>query len=182
MQNASAHGDTRKYTFLFQTGAWDLMMASLRRSTRDPLAYPRLLKIFESIFSGSLPCGGLTHLVWLTPLPHPICFDDANTMCQSDRSFRNNPAVEALNQHLMSNVLRMSQIKNTRIRLSVIDAFSIVRPRLIFNEHGEIACLNHFTCRVTNKIDNSTQIVQSPGGTAVVKSILNVLSFEYNLL
>jgi hypothetical protein len=181
MQNASEYGDTRKYTIIFQTGAWDLTIASLRRALHDPVTFARLLEVFGDIFSGTTKCGGLSHLLWLTSVPHPVCFDDSNPNCNGDRGYRINPAINALNRHLVTNILRLSQLRNTQIQLSVVDAYHIVHPRLIFNEQSEVACLNHFTCRVTDS-KKTNVLAQTPGGTAVVKSILNALSFELSSL
>lgn len=256
LQNDTLNGSGAKYTVIFQTGAWDLSMASVRRAIKDPFAMPRLMRVFQSIFTGSLLCGGLVEILFLTALPHPLCFDDYNFKCNGDRSYRTNVAIEALNHYLTSTILRSSQLPQNRphprsndqarklstahgtenlkakhgiprekkllrrfesakkgrskpnsilftlppvetssppilpevpaknasfrvtsgIRLSIIDTFSIIHPRLLFNELGETACVNHFTCRVHINPVGNTVLIQSPGGTAVVKSILTALS------
>lgn len=270
LQNSTMYGLGAKYTIIFQTGAWDLSMASIRRAIKDPFAMPRLMQVFQGIFDGSLLCGGLVEILFLAAVPHPICFDDSNWRCNGHRSYRTNVAIEALNHYLVSTMLHNSQIpynlepkrnhqmrrlsahgsaKPTRkhsvrenkqlrrfetgkkaldkpsktptlvskdpvldkptlavstpsiveassqpnlpslpiqhaktdrvpssIRLSIIDTYAIIHPRLLFNELGETACLNHFTCRVHINPLGKSVLVQSPGGTAVVKSILTALS------
>eukprot|EP01032_Pedospumella_encystans_P015922 gene15922-18186_t len=262
LQNNTIHGHTTKYTIIFQTGAWDLSMGSVRRAIKDPFAMPRVMRVFQRIFDGSLQCGGLDKIVFLTSLPYPVCFDDSELECNGHRSFRSNVAIEALNTYLVSNMLRISQlpyspyraqtdqssniiqrparklysssgtlkatqmhgVRETKklhrfetakkvprdtssvvitqsaltahttvagkedkdkhaakhatngIRLSIIDTYGIVYPRLLFNELGEIPCLNHYTCRVFIVPSNKTVLIQSPAGAAIVRSILTALS------
>lgn len=199
------------HTFIFQTGAWDLA-APLRRAMQDSGSAPQLLDVFRRIFTGTMPCGRLRHVLWLTSVPHPLCYNDKNVECDGSRSYRTNTAIAALNQFYLDGLF---DIVNTlpshkagdggsggagggvassagsgvgaaaRIILSVIDAFGIIKPRLMFSENNEINCLNHFTCRVSFLLPEqlygetaTSALLQTPGGAALVKSILLALSLS----
>ncbi len=45
--------------------------------------------------------------------------------------------------------------KNNNMKISVIDSFSIIAPRLGFSDEQEVVCTNHFICR--------SDIMQHPG-------------------
>jgi hypothetical protein len=66
----------------------------------------------------------------------------------------------------------------------VIDTYNIVRPRLIFNEDNEVNCLNHYSCRVSAPASSryaegrANVMLHTPGGAAVVKSIINALALD----
>jgi hypothetical protein len=177
------------HTLIFQTGAWDLSSGSLRRFLKDPNVGLRLLKVFEGIFTGTLPCGNLKHIVWLTSLPHPVCYDDANVQCEGNRSYRLNAAIAAGNDFYLRYLLRVIREATaagltSAPRVSVIDTFSIIRPRLIFNEDNEVNCLNHYSCRVSAPASSryaeghANVMLHTPGGAAVVKSIINALALD----
>jgi hypothetical protein len=192
LQNDTRSGNysisSSNHTLIFQTGAWDLSSGSLRRLIKDPNVGLRLLKVFEGMITGALPCGHLKHIVWMTSLPHPVCYDDANTGCAANRSYRLNAAISAGNDFYLRYLLKIIQdaaaAGSSAIRVSVIDTYNIVRPRLIFNEDNEVNCLNHYSCRVSAPASSryaegrANVMLHTPGGAAVVKSIINALALD----
>jgi hypothetical protein len=176
----------RLHTLILQTGAWDLSVSSVRRILLDPIVGKRLVDVLEGIMTRSLRCGRVEQILWLTATPYQVCTDDRVIDCNAHRSYRFNSAIAALNSFYRNHLFRIAQDERSRRpghpRLAIVDSFSIIRPRLVFNEDSEVACLNHYTCRSNSPIHRTygdrydSILVQTPGGTAAVKSVLNALS------
>jgi hypothetical protein len=181
------------HTLIFQTGAWDLSVASLRRVLEDPNVAKRLMALFDGILSGRHPCGKIKRVLWLTSVPHAVCYDDNAVDCNAHRSYRVNVAVSAVNHFYLQLLFRTTHsIENdpelhgrsgARLpRLAVVDAFNIIKPRLVFDEVGEVVCTNHFTCRYTRPQNYNfsegypSVLVHSPGGMALVKTVMTALA------
>jgi hypothetical protein len=190
LQNQTSSADPiirdRRHALILQTGAWDLSISAVRRILLDPVAGKHLMDVVEGIMTRSLRCGRLEQIVWLTATPHQVCSDDKVIDCNARRSFRFNSAIAALNTFYREHLFRIAEDERSRRpghpRLAIVDSFNIIRPRLAFNEDSEVACLNHYTCRSNSPIHRTygdrydSILVQTPGGTAAVKSVLNALS------
>eukprot|EP01041_Mallomonas_annulata_P004844 gene4844-9648_t len=169
-----------------QTGHWDLWLNSLRYVTRNHTGSPgyKLLQLFNDIFTGTLPCPSISHIVWMTTVPHPLCFSHSdNTYCDSSRGHRLNANINAINEFFLKSILSSyanatstptststNETITNNIRLSVIDAYSILHPRIIYDENNELIFLNHFSCRYDGQ-----RPVYTPGGAAVLQSMLSVI-------
>ena len=170
---------------------------------RNPSAGPRLLCAVDEILNKKAACGGnLVHMVWLTFLPYPLCYN--NTFaddCNESRGARNNAAISAANSYFMRALAKIypagtavsaagrATAKGAELspRLSVVDAFSIVTPRLILEETSEFCSINHYICRFPDRqfleAMNSTRESQkypfmlvTPGGEALLTALLHALS------
>eukprot|EP01041_Mallomonas_annulata_P002235 gene2235-4344_t len=123
------------------------------------------------------------------------CFSgNARRSCDYGRGQRISANVQALNEFYLKSIFlniqssKTSKQKSITImnkaspKLTVIDAYSIAVPRLIFNEGNEVTCLNHYLCRVHNKGNGSSTLdmVHTPAGNAILQTILHVI--EDNLL
>ena len=115
-------------------------------------------------------------MVWLTSSPHAYCWQKMPEECNFHRGFRNNDAIAALNEFYMDGIFS-ANIKSD-LKVSMIDVYGIIKPRLMFNEGAEVACLNHFECRA-KELDRNLSIVFTPGGRAVYETILMSL-FSYD--
>ena len=89
--------------------------------------------------------------------------------CDLHRGFRNNDAIAALNEFYMDGIFS-ANIKSD-LKVSMIDVYGIIKPRLMFNEGAEVACLNHFNCCGYEK-DGSLNVLYAPGGRAVFETLL----------
>ena len=49
-----------------KSGAWDLLMYSIRKIVHDKTSGFKLIEAFQDLFSGAMPCDKLTHIVWVT--------------------------------------------------------------------------------------------------------------------
>ena len=171
---ASGENLTNKnVTIFFQFGAWDLMYSTLRRLVYEPRTLQTLSRTIEKILDGNLRCTGVERLVWLTSLPYPNCFNEKDYHCWWLRTFKNDAAIASLNQIFLAELKRMKN--RLLIPLTVIDAFSIVAPRLTLNYENEVICSNHFICRVEVGRGKTLRIAHIPGGSAVLESILRVI-------
>ena len=112
----------------------------------------------------------------MTTVPHPLCFESAR--CEAFRGSRNNAVIRILNSHYTTVIAEMKWRKD--LKVSIIDAFSVVAPRLIFPQHEEIVCNCHYLCSVYNNRKGFLELFHTPGGDAVVQLILHALSaFRY---
>jgi len=191
-------------TIIFQTGAWDLSMAPLIRLIRDSTAGPLLMSVFSDIFSGTLKCGNLKHVVWLTSMAYFTCMDK-KSKCLENRSYRTNTAIAAGNQFFLTELFKMYRShlirqkstdegnRGNRIQLSIVDAFHMIKPRLLLDDRNEVTCTNHFSCRVYNPwysvslkgsskhSDDTVErdlmlLIHTPAGAAIVKALVYALS------
>jgi len=138
--------------FMIHTGHWDLSFNGLGYTmrTNSTGGAKHMIRVMDRIFSGQLSCPGVRHIVWITAVPHPMCYDEKSN-CERDRGHRSNAVIKALNTMYVRSILASYASypeAKERIRLTIIDAFNIVAPRLLFNEDNEVTCLNHFLCRV----------------------------------
>jgi len=160
-------------TIIFQLGAWDLMYSTLRRFVYEPRTVKNLSQTIELILNGSLMCKGAERIVWLTSLPYPNCFNEKDYHCWWLRTFKNNAAIASFNQNFFASLEKINN--RMLIPLTVIDAYSIVAPRLTLNYENEVICSNHFICRVEVGREKTLRIAYTPGGSAVLESILRIV-------
>ena len=155
--------DHIKTTIIINTGHWDLNYASLRNLIHDQGYGQVLVNVLRGILQGDIPCKGLRQIVWLTATPYPIC---ANSIlqCQNKRGLRSNANLRALNEFYLQNILRIKPLDG--IRLSVVDVFNIIYPRIFLREMEEVICNMHFICREARET-----LLVTPGAMAAVRAI-----------
>lgn len=161
---------SHKNTIVLQFGAWDLMYSSLRRLLWHPHNGQKLISSLSSVLNGSHQCIGVNHIIWITSMPYPYCIEDGSA-CFFWQNFKNNAAISASNQFFTEKIKNLPP--SPHIRISIVDAYSIIKPRLIFRYENEVVCANHFLCRMT--FDGKLAMVQTPGGKAVLESIVRAL-------
>ena len=149
-----------RVTLVLETGHWDLVYYTLRAIIHDQGSGMSLVNVTKDILTGDLSCPGLAHVVWVTTVPHPLHYEDPL------RSFRFNNNIRAQNDFYISQLLAVTPQK--QMRFSVVDAFSIIYPRLALNEREETVCGNHFLCRSEEGLD---RILVTPAGLAMVDAI-----------
>eukprot|EP01041_Mallomonas_annulata_P008772 gene8772-18143_t len=191
---ANGNGNGNSRVVFIQSGHWDLRTKGLRYIIRNYTDSPgyKLLQLFNDIFTGTIPCPGVRHIVWMTTVPHPLCsiYKDKDTdhiSCDSTRGQRYNANIRALNEFFLRGILSSYNnattsssynattntymiLKKNVIQLSVIDAYSIIYPRIIYDENNELVCTDHYSCRY-----EKYGTIHTPGGAAVLQSILNVM-------
>eukprot|EP01036_Dinobryon_divergens_P024207 gene24207-32636_t len=180
-----------KYTIVLQTGAWDLSVAPLRNLINNPVygGGKQLSDVLGGILSKTISCPGLEHVVWLTSVPYPMCYNPHEADCGKHRNYRTNSAIAATNEYFLQALLRnRNPVSETGwLKFSVIDAYSIIKPRLLLNEDSEVLCLSHYICRVYSSsysvmgketMDGSGVItLLTQAGVAVVQSIIQALGW-----
>jgi len=161
----------RRHVLVLQPGAWDSDNQSPRMILHNNQSAAALLGVVGRVLSGALPCGGLAQVVWLTAMPFPLCIDDPQT-CNLVRNHRSNGAIRAVDEFFLKGLRAMRPMQpgggghmhaGGGIVLSIVDAFSIIYPRLLFPEHEEVVCAVHYMCR----LDNGRLFV-TPGAAAYV--------------
>ena len=160
---------SHNHTFVFQTGAWDLSIYSLRRLVRSTNSAQRLTNTVKSILEGTLACPNLKHLVWLTAIPHPVCYSDVEIQCNGGRNHRTTDNIAALNTFYMNGFLS-SKIR-PGIQLSIVDVYSIIKPRLALNELVD-AVGTHYLSR---RAGSESTLVHTIGADAVLEALLRAL-------
>ena len=132
----------KKFTVIFQTGHWDLSgkISSLRFLIASDGLGLQLIDFIKSILSGRTVCKGLQHFIWLTTLPYPFCAH--NFYCKENRGRRTTDNIRALNSFYTSQLLNINM--SPSIRLSIVDAFNIVYPRIFLAEEKEVVAVNHY--------------------------------------
>jgi hypothetical protein len=143
---------------------------------REENSLVKVFRILEALFDGSMACPMVNEFVWILTVPYPLCYDDAGAAeCNSLRSYRFNPAYAAANAHIIDFAVKLkADPKYTSpVQLSIIDAFSMIKPRLLFDEDGEVACLSHFMCRIA--WDKNSSTIFTMGGKAVFDSLLHAI-------
>jgi hypothetical protein len=138
------------------------------------------LKLLTDILEGKYPCDGIKEIVFVTPMPYPVClYDDPYRHCSSFRCLRTNSAIAAIRNYFMQHLLGVSV--SAKKSLSIVDAFEIVRPRILLNENYEVVCTNHYSCAISDNRPKdstnhtSTEMVHTPAGIAVFESLLHAL-------
>jgi hypothetical protein len=168
-------------TIVFQTGDWDLTVG-LSRVMRDP-RYSRAVSAFmKKLLEGSYPCAPVIHVVYVTAVPYPQCLADGRQgmfplACQAQRGFRTNSAIAALNSYYIDEYTKINVHPSKK--LSIVDAFSIIQPRILMNENTETGCINHFACLVfvdENQPTQRTELIYGQSGLAMVQAIMHALS------
>lgn len=171
----------RRHVIFLHTSVWDLSYASLRQFLRNPTAGPRLVCVIDQILNRKIPCGHLTRFVWISSVPYPLCMN--NTQCNHSRGSRNNAAIAAANTFLARAL--SSMVTPQSIRVSFIDAFSVIKPRLALDEAEEVACLNHFLCRLADPLFATQHgihppsrpfILFTPGVHALLSLVLHAMN------
>lgn len=117
---------------------------------------------------------GLRHLVWVTTVPYPFCLNDNDEPCHFLRGFSNNAASSAINRRMLNFLRRVSSHPELAVKISIVDAFSIIAPRIILNNDNEVICSMHYICREV--FYNEVRNVYTPAGLAVVESIMNLFN------
>ena len=175
-----------KYSIVLQTGAWDLSVAPLRNLINNPVygGGKQLSDVLGSILSKATTCPGLEQILWLTSVPYPMCYNPHEADCGKHRNYRTNSAIAAANEFFLQALLKKSS-PTSWVNFSIIDAYSIIKPRLLLNEDSEVLCLSHYICRVyessysvmgKESIDGSGVItLLTQAGVAVVQSIIQAL-------
>ena len=80
--------------------------------------------------------------------------------------------MSALNEfyiHELSEIVKTKS--NNNIEISIVDAFGIIYPRLVFPQDYEVACGNHFVCREYSKADDKWHEIYTPGGEALITTV-----------
>jgi len=172
--------DPVNFTIIIQTGAWDLSVAPLRNLIHNPIfgggkeLSDTLLKVINHN-----SCPGLHHLIWVTSVPYPQCYNPKEPDCGRHRNYRTNSAISAVNQYFIQSIFEQ-RAERPLVKLSIVDAYSIIKPRLVLNEDSEVICLSHYLCRIRSLLprDNDEVIMlQSPAGAAVVQTIIHALGW-----
>ena len=159
---------------IIHAGWNDLGASSIRRYVESPnLGGSSLVDTVLRIVSGGISCPALTQVIWITTVPHAICFNDKRPGCNDNRGFRNNANIAAANEYVLQRLLRGTS--KPGIKLTIVDAFSMISSRLMFNEDVEFECDNNFVCRVDDW-GRDSNIIFTPGGQAVFDSLIHAVS------
>ena len=136
-------------TIILQTGHWDLAAFSLRRIILSKNDSEQFINVVIDILNGNIMCNGLVHIVWVSVVPYPLCANDNIIKCLRGRGYRTNPALSALNEYYLKQLLTRNKNNKEpyKIKLSIVDANQIIFPRLFLREDEEIVCKNHYMCR-----------------------------------
>ena len=161
--NTLSLSNNKTITLFISTGHWDLMYAALRNLIHDQGYGHVLVDVIRRILQKEIKCKGLRHIVWLTAAPYPICANSA-LQCRNKRGFRTNANLRALNEFYLQNLLSIKPLDG--IRLSVVDVFNIIYPRIFLRELEEVICNNHFICR-----ELLGALYVTPGGMAAIGAI-----------
>ena len=171
--------NTNNITMILQTGAWDLAYTSLRNIINPYYAAPTLINIITKLLNNTLLCTGLKHIIWVTSVPYPIC-QTTRELCFHNQGFRTNTNIAALNTFYLNhfNHLKFNLKSNISIHFSIIDAYSIIKPRLGFDEDKEVLDGHHYLFR--EKIPGQKKdykLYYTPGGKAVIDSIIEACRY-----
>lgn len=171
----------RDHVLFLQPGAWDTTHQSPRMIIYNNESAPALMLVLERILSGSLKCGRLRQIVWFTAMPYPLCVDDP-VVCNKVRLHRSNGAIQALNSYFLKRLHGMNTSLWTGtgttapVMLSIVDAFSIIYPRLLQKESEEVVCVLHYLCRM-----NNDKLFFTPGAAAYIRATKAALKWGYAL-
>lgn len=176
--SSTVYSSNVKHTIIFQTGAWDLNNSPIRRFLHDKTTGKKLVDALRDIFSKVETCPKLAHFVWVTTVPHPICFNDDEPLCQLHKGYRTNAAISAQTLYYYNNILDVNVREG--LIVSVVDTFTFILPRLLLHTDTESTCLSHYHCRV--RIDEYDQgksklaLAHTPSGLATVQAVLTALT------
>jgi hypothetical protein len=213
-QRASLHRlPSLRVTLVVQTLAWDLDYMPPGDVLRHDQSSKQVIAAIKHM-AGS-ECGRFIDIVWLTAMPLPVCQYTTKSSSPSKakvdpactgggRGYRNNHAIQALNEYFVNELSairyptekskrRSSVSSSTAVAsssLRILDAFGLVYPH-----HGHRVCGLHFTC--TQRIPLSTKdrreergnkniksnitnnknvtVLQTPGGKAVVDALIGII-------
>ena len=158
----------RIHTLVFQFGAWDLQASPL-----ELLVDTSGVKLaIAKIFSDPGYCKNLVHLIYITAVPYPLCYDESDRPCYQLRGMSNNGAISALNRHTIKELLELKRQFKDSVKLSIIDAYSIIKPRILLDNFNEVTCSFHYLCR--EKLNGKYQNIATIGGIAVVEALLRL--------
>jgi len=160
---------TQASTLVLQAGSWDLTAFNAMIIAESQ--FPKVLNFFNKVNENVSFCPRLKHIVWLTTVPHPLCFESGK--CEEARGGRNNAIIRILNSHYTTFIAETKW--RSDLKVSIIDAFSVIAPRLILPQHEEIICNCHYICGIINR-KNALELFHTPGGDAVLQLILHALS------
>jgi hypothetical protein len=154
---------SRKRSIVIQTGAWDLQCSTLRLMIGFPENSQFLIDAISDITTGITKCGNLEKIVFVTPVPHPICRKYDQMRCEHHKGSRTNANIATLREFylkgLHTGILdRVRQLRNATKntdngteperypppQLHIVDAFDIIRSRLHYKD--EAYKLSHFMC------------------------------------
>lgn len=156
-------------TIVFQTGSHDLAERGVRSMMHNPVYGPALMTSLRRLIEGNISCSGVTHFIWVTSAPYPELYshypDEPSERFW--RGYRNNPAIAAGNTHYLRELNHMKLKEG--LQVSVIDMYSIVMPRILFNEQNELLCTCHFLCMIQEGA--MKYLSYTPAGLAVLRSL-----------
>jgi hypothetical protein len=172
---------------VLQTSAWDLSVTSIRHLLRCPIGYQHLLRTIRNILNGNMPCGQVVRIVWVTAMPYNLCSNFLDSHCTANRGHRNAQSIEAAANIYLQGILdtaseaKKQNSNNHSVELHIVDAFSIIMPRLVYREDREVVCMNHFACtdHNLNVLGPGVFSVLSPAGFAVLRSLFLAMSAEF---
>jgi hypothetical protein len=167
------HKNFQEGTLVLSTGDWDLI-TGISRVLRVPRFAPALIAYLQDLLENKFPCPNVHHVVFVTGMPYPVCTDNNNVTCATERRYRTNSAIAALNDYYLQGLIRVKVHPSKK--LSIVDAFSIVAPRMLMNGNFDVSCGNHFNCAVGDEHGAETQMIYGPSGTAVLQAVLHALS------
>lgn len=135
------------HTLILQTGAWDLSVAPIPRILLGTKGGEAVFSVLRRLLSGTLSCPNMNHFVFVTAVPYPVCYNDQVVDCEKYRGYRSNAAIAAMNQYMVNALVDavLGAASNTNssaipaIHVSVVDAYSIIKPRLIFSDDSEVS-------------------------------------------
>lgn len=165
------------FTVIIGTGAWDLQNAHIAYSLKSKRSANLLMTTMKRIRNGDLYCPGLNHVVFISPLPYPI-HHSPYLQNMKGGGFRNPESVSALNEFYIQEFLKLNIKSN--VKLSFVDAYQIMKPRLLLDEDVEFVCNGHFLCRINRKQwywwpSNFKEVLQTPAGNALLNAVMNAL-------
>jgi hypothetical protein len=166
---------------ILQNGDWDLSVG-ITRVLRDSRYADNIISLLRELLDGSLACPHVRQIVFVTAMPYPQCFTDirmgpSSAVCQTQRGFRTNSAMAALNTYYLEKLTRLTV--HSSKKFSIVDAYSIIMPRILMNENYEITCGNHFSCAVNideGQQGQHTEMIYGQSGLAMMQAILHALA------
>lgn len=167
------------HTIVFQTGVWDLTFTPIRRMLHDSNTASKLASRIIRILDGRIACRGLRHFIWLTETPNSPCLNEDDITCRDTLGYRTNGGLAALNEYYLYPL--MNATVSPGIDFTIIDAYSIMLPRVQLLPDTEYDCSFHYHCKSYSKeyIDQKTlQLSHTPAGDAMTKAILLALSLQ----